>query len=162
MNSVALLRLVVLRSAAVLLQSCEFYFGKEYAKSLSQAELRSLFERRCDVPLTESEHVLNAYAEGGRDVAFWFRVSFDPQTGDALRERLLANGFLASRNRDYDYFMNHRIVPEAIASWWNPAAFVDATLLTFRSNSADPSSWADVVCLLDQSNGTLFAYSRSR
>jgi hypothetical protein len=158
MNSASFLKLFVAGCMALALQSCDFLGSKDFVRiGYSQAQLRAMFEHRCKVPLTENEEVRNAFSDGGRDQSYWFQVSFDPQRGGVLRERLLESGFLVRSEREY--FLEDVPIPKAIGGWWDSAAIVEADLFTLQRAWVTPGRRADVLCFLDERRGTLFAFS---
>jgi len=150
------LRLLVASCIFLGLQSCDFYRGKDFVKNgLSQSDLRSLFERRSSIALTEDEKVLNAYSDSGRDPTFWFEVSFDPQQGEKLREMLLRKGYVIRTEKQR---IIPRVTPKKIAGWWDSAAIEKATLFTLQRDKLH-SDTNGVWCFLDEERGILFACS---
>jgi hypothetical protein len=158
MNRAPLLKVFLASCMALALQSCDFLGSRDFVgEGLSQTQLRALFQNRCKVPLTQNEEVRNAFSDGGRDQSYWFQVSFDPQRGDVLRERLLESGFLVSS--EHEHFLEVVHIPKAIGGWWDSAAVAEAALFTLQRPRVTEGRRADVFCFLDEKRGTLFAFS---
>lgn len=143
------------------LPGCEFYRDKDFIEAgASQSYLRFLVQQKASIELTESEKIINAYSDGGRDPTFWFEVSFDPNEADRIRSILIQSGY------DLRKEVPARIPTEVepfepvpkIERWWNPTAMKNATLFTLQRDN-ERIDTDGVWWLLDESGGRMLGCS---